>query len=297
MRLFIDDDVQFELELVLGATYRQAADVSEALATAERIVDGDGEAWVRAWIDTAETAAGSGEAARVAGRRATALAFYRRAATYYAAGLQCSARAEDFGPAAELATWRRQRECWEQIVDLSQPPGERLAIPYEETTLRAYFFRAPDAQPGEHRPLVIVNNGSDRATSSAWVHGGAAAAERGYHWMTFDGPGQQSALYEQPVRFRHDWETVLTPGLDTVLARPDVDAGRVGVIGVSQTGFWVPRALSFEHRFAATVAYDRRTGARRLVRLSADDGADRHPEPLAVALREATIFDWLDGQF
>jgi dienelactone hydrolase len=296
MRLFVDDDFQFELEFVLGATYRQAADAGEALATAERIADGDGDAWVRAWIDTAETAAGAGETARHAGRQVTALAFYRRAATYYAAALQCSARAEDFEPVTETAAWRRQRECWEQVVDLSLPPGERLAIPYEETTLRGYFFRAPDASPGEPRPLVIVNNGSDRATSATWVHGGAAAAERGYHWMTFDGPGQQSALYEQRVRFRHDWESVLTPGLDAILARADVDAGRVGVIGVSQTGVWVPRAVCFGHRFAATVAYDGPTGARRLVRLSADEGADQHPEPLAVALREAPIFDWLDGK-
>jgi hypothetical protein len=39
-----------------------------------------------------------------------------------------------------------------------------------------------------------------------------------------------------------------------MVARPDVDAGRIGLIGVSQAGFWVPRTLAFEHRFAAAVA-------------------------------------------
>ena len=39
-----------------------------------------------------------------------------------------------------------------------------------------------------------------------------------------------------------------------MLARPDVDRDRVAVIGVSQAGYWVPRALAFEHRFAAAVA-------------------------------------------
>lgn len=296
MRMFVDDDFQFELEIVLGATYRQAADVGEALATAERIADGDGDAWIREWTETADLAAEAGETAWHAGRQVTALAFYRRAATYYAAALHCSARAERFGREAELATWRRQRECWEHVVDLSLPAGERLVIPYEKSALRAYFFRAPGAAVGERRPLVIVNNGSELATSAAWVHGGAAAAERGYHWMTFDRSGQQSALFDQRARFRHDWESVLAPGLDAVLARTDVDAERVGVIGVSQTGFWVPRAVSFEHRFAATVAYDGLTGARHLVRLGAGDGADRHTEPLAVALREAPIFDWLDSR-
>jgi hypothetical protein len=101
---------------------------------------------------------------------------------------------------------------------------------------------------------VVLNNGSDGATSQMWVEGGAAAAERGYHWMTFDGPGQQAALFEQGLFFRPDWEAVLTPVLDAMLARPDVDPGRVAVIGVSQAGYWVPRALAFEHRPAAAVA-------------------------------------------
>jgi len=39
--------------------------------------------------------------------------------------------------------------------------------------------------------------------------------------------------------------------LDAMLARPDVDPERVAVIGISQAGYWVPRALAFEHRLAA----------------------------------------------
>jgi hypothetical protein len=72
--------------------------------------------------------------------------------------------------------------------------------------------------------------------------------------MTFDGPGQQAALYEQKIPFRHDWEAVLTPVLDAILPRPDVDEDHVALIGVSQAGYWVPRAIAFEHRFTAAVA-------------------------------------------
>jgi prolyl oligopeptidase family protein len=73
-------------------------------------------------------------------------------------------------------------------------------------------------------------------------------------WMTFDGPGQQAALFEQGIPFRPDWEAVLTPVVDALVERKDVDATRIAVIGVSQAGYWVPRALAFEHRFAAGVA-------------------------------------------
>jgi Prolyl oligopeptidase family len=47
---------------------------------------------------------------------------------------------------------------------------------------------------------------------------------------------------------------VLTPVVDAIVARPDVDPGRLAAIGVSQAGYWVPRAVAFEHRFAAAVA-------------------------------------------
>jgi hypothetical protein len=405
---FDNDDFQFGLEIALGCAYRQASDIGEVLTTAERIHDGDDDAWVREWTATAGTCWASGQEAEAADHRVTAESFYRRAATYYATALyRIAGTADSNGNVGhngvevprQLDLWRRQRACWEKVVDLRPVPGERVAIPYEGTTLPAYFFRAPDAKPGEARPLVIVNNGSDGATSQMFVDGGAGAAERGYHWMTFDGPGQQAALYEQQIPFRPDWEAVLTPVIDAIFARADVDRDRVAVIGVSQGGYWVPRALAFEHRFAAAVAdpgvvdvstpwtdplphvmrsqlregkqgvfdremhlaelfqhdtkttlairghpygvqngsrfalfqtvaeyrlgdeieqittpllitdpegeqfwpgqaqqlYDRLRGAKELVTFSAAEGANRHCEPLARSLRDARIYDWLDG--
>lgn len=397
---FKNDDFQFGLELVLGATYHQGADVGEALATAARIKDRDANAWVREWLATAEGCNAAAREAQAADRRVSALASYRRAATYFSTALYLFAHAAENEWERELQIWRRQRECWDRAVDLLPVPGERVAIPYEETTLPGYFFRAPDSAPGERRPLVVMNNGSDGATSQMFVEGGAAAAARGYHWMTFDGPGQQAAFFEQGIPFRSDWEAVLTPVLDAMLQRPDVDHERVAVIGISQAGYWVPRALAFEHRPAAAVVdpgvtdvsaswmqrlpqvmhnqlregkrtafdremrmverispdvaatlafrgrpfglnggsrfdlyeavaayrlqgeeqqittpllitapedeqfwpgqsrelYDRLPGPKELVSFSSHEGAERHCEPMAAALRETRVFDWLETQ-
>jgi dienelactone hydrolase len=46
---------------------------------------------------------------------------------------------------------------------------------------------------------------------------------------------------------------VLTPVVDLLVARDDVDADRIALYGVSQAGYWVPRALAFEQRFAAAI--------------------------------------------
>ena len=245
-------DFQFGYERALGAAHYGAADVTEVLATCARIEDGDCDSWLEQWTATAGAAWAAATSAAAHGRRDSALSHYQRAASYYATALYVIAHSSE--PERQLGLWRRQRDCWDRAVELFPVPGERITIPYEATTLPGYFFRAPDSRLGERRALVVINNGGSEATSQMWRHGGARASERGYHWMTFDGPGQQAMFFERGVPFRPDWEAVLTPVVDAMAARGDVDAGHMAVIGTGQGGYWIARALSFEHRFAAAVA-------------------------------------------
>ncbi len=99
----------------------------------------------------------------------------------------------------------------------------------------------------------MIDHGGRVATSAAWAAGGAAAAARGCHWMTFDGPGRQAALRRHGLVLRPDWEAVVNPVLDAMVARPDIDRDRVVVIGLDHAGYGVPRALAFERRLAAAV--------------------------------------------
>jgi hypothetical protein len=112
------------------------------LVTAARIKDGDG--WVREWTATADAVESAGGDAAAAGRRASARAYQRRAATYLATALDQIDGSHQHQ--AKVALWPRQRACWERIVDLSG--GERVAIPYDGPDMPAFFFRAPDAAPG-----------------------------------------------------------------------------------------------------------------------------------------------------
>jgi S-formylglutathione hydrolase FrmB len=249
---FKHEDFQYGYELALGSAYRGYADVGEVLATAARVKDGDADGWVREWCATAERLEADARQAEGGGHRVSARGLYLRAASYFSTGLYLITHSST--PERQLDIWKRHRACWDRFVDLAPVPGERLQVPYEGTTLPGYLFRAPDAEPGERRPLVVMSNGSDGATSHMGLLGGWAANERGYHWMTVDGPGQQASLFLRGGPFRHDWEAVLTPVVDAMVARPDVDPDRIAVIGISQGGYWVPRALAFEHRFVAAVA-------------------------------------------
>jgi hypothetical protein len=46
---------------------------------------------------------------------------------------------------------------------------------------------------------------------------------------------------------------VITPVVETMLRHREGDPKRLALIGVSQGGYWVPRALAFEPRIAAGV--------------------------------------------
>ena len=100
----------------------------------------------------------------------------------------------------------------------------------------------------------MINNGADGSLTTLLPGHASQAVARGYNVLIFDGPGQQSLLFERNIPFRPDWEHVVTPIVDLLLARPDVDPDRLALYGVSQGGYWVPRTLAFEHRFAAAIA-------------------------------------------
>ena len=57
---------------------------------------------------------------------------------------------------------------------------------------------------------MILVNGSDGPDTEMWCSYGADAADRGYHAILVDGPGQQAALFRQELHFIPDWERVVT---------------------------------------------------------------------------------------
>ena len=144
------------------------------------------------------------------------------------------------------------QRCWQRASQLFDPPFEPVRIPYEGSWLPGYLLR-PDDRP-VRRPTVILNNGEDAQNVRLYVFGGAAAIERGYNALIFEGPGQGSMLFERQVSFRPDWENVITPVVDYLRSRPDVDPSRIILNGSSLGGELVIRAAAFEHRLAAVVA-------------------------------------------
>jgi dienelactone hydrolase len=250
-RIGIRDDLLSAQTLrAMGTAPYGGADIGECLAAARRARGTDLGSWHDAWT-AAGTAAGElAERELAAGRDESArLAFWRASSYFRTAGTMLLAAPAD---PRLVRSNTRQTEAFRRGAALLELPPELVQIPYEGAALPGYFFRArADSQP---RATVILTGGYDGTAEELYFLSGAAALARGYHVLAFDGPGQGAALLQQGLVMRPDWEAVITPVVDDLIARPGVDAGRIVLHGLSLGGNLAPRAASGEHRLAACIA-------------------------------------------
>jgi len=247
---FTDPDFGFTALISLGGSYYRAGDPGKLLAVVSQIKAGDFESAWLAYHQAGEESRTLAEQAAAKKHNVSAREAYLWAAAYFSAAMRFLDGTDH--PERMLPCWKDYAACWSAAAALFDPPAERIEIPYEKTGLTGWFLR-PDSSR-RRRPLVILNTGADGLEKSMYVLGGAGALARGYNCLIFNGPGQGDSLWERKLYFRPDWENVITPVVDAMLRRRDVDAKRIALIGVSQGGYWVPRALAFEHRIAAGVA-------------------------------------------
>jgi pimeloyl-ACP methyl ester carboxylesterase len=246
---FSDPQFDYQLLRLLGAAVDGGSDIGECLSTAQRIKEGDFESWYAEWLKTAQRIHAIADGALAAGHTVSAREAYLRAMNYY----RCAEfyLHGDPNDSRIQAVYGASVECFRKYGDLSAPLYEPIEIPYEDTTLPGYFYPAGSADGA--RPTLIAQTGYD-GTQEELMGTALAAVRRGYHCVTFEGPGQGRVIREQKLPFRPDWEKVITPVVDHVLARPDVDGSKVALVGFSMGGYLVPRGAAFEHRLAAIIA-------------------------------------------
>ncbi|WP_276258425.1 alpha/beta hydrolase family protein [Haloglomus litoreum] len=227
------------------------AEPGEVLTTAERIDEGDTEAWHTEWRRTAERVERSAEDAAAEGHERTARSAFLRAHTYH--------RTAEFFLASDdprrRPTYERSRATFREGIARLDADVTTFEAPYEGTTLPGYLF-APSGTE-EPCPTVVCLGGFDSLAEELYfLCGVPEALARGYAVVLFDGPGQGAPLREEGLTARPDWEYVVGPVLDAVAEHAVADTDGVGLVGVSFGGYYAPRAAAFEDRVAACVAFD-----------------------------------------
>lgn len=250
--MFFSDPVHDEFaSLMLGFAPYGGGDVGEVQQLALEVKASDDDSFFDAFAGYARRRIEEGEAAFARGHRASAYDCWLRATCFLGMayhplyGTPVDPRLVD---ALHL-----QLDTFDRAMALLDPPGEKLDIPYEGTTLPGYFVRAP-GHANEVRPTVIVGGGWDSTYVENYVGIGIAALRRGYHVLLHDGPGQGRPLVDEGLPLRHDWDKVVMPVVDAALAIDVVDPDRIAYHAWSLGGYFAPRVAAYEHRLAAIVA-------------------------------------------
>ncbi|MEV6623375.1 alpha/beta fold hydrolase [Amycolatopsis sp. NPDC051106] len=207
--------------------------------------------FLRAWTALTDQLVTQAEAAEKAGHDRTAGQLYFRATSYLCQAERMLAHSNP----DRLPTYRRVLALAQKAFDLRDPRISRVAIPYEGTTLPAYFSAAPATSDGP-APVVVLVNGLD--STKEHMYGSAhweELAARGISCLMLDQPGTGEALRLHGITARIDSEVWAGAAVDWLEQRDDVDPARIGIVGWSLGGYYAPRAAAFEKRFALCVAW------------------------------------------
>ncbi len=200
--------------------------------------------WCRKWSECGAMHEQMGEQAEGRGNYISAAQHYFQAAISYHFGKYLFVHKPDELRAAHEHVVRD----YQRAMPYFDFPGERVAIPYERGASMPGILRKPWHTPKP--PVVILVPGLDSVKEELHLYGDDFL-RRGMAVLAIDGPGQGEMEFEFPLR--HDYEVPVAHVIDYLEGRPDVDAARVGLMGVSFGGQFAVRAAAFEQRLKAAI--------------------------------------------
>ncbi len=234
-----------QLEIRLSASIYTSD--PDQLEVAQRMKPFNLESWIVEWTRVAERNEELAEKFAGQGFKVTANEYYLRASNFYREACWPMPVTES----RMLPIYKKMRETFDKAWKMTRSPFERVQVNYEGQMLDGYF-RKPNGPAGKKFPTLIAFQGADTMAEATILNGGGYIA-RGMAYLALDFPGQGGALRLKDLHLPPDTERIAKAMIDYLATRPDVDAERLGMQGISMGGYGTPRAASGEPRIKAAL--------------------------------------------
>ena len=246
-------NLSVDLAIEMGARIGEIEAMCAPLQEAAKAPDAAGTRAFRAtWVQMADQLCSLADEDQAAGRLLSAGEKLRRASGY----LITAERLQAHDAPGRRALYERELALFQEGSRLLGDRVQRVQIPYEGTHLAALYLPAAGLQPGQRAPLLVQVNGLDSTKEMKYLVGLPAwLSQRGVSSLVVDQPGSGEALRLQGLTARYDTEHWASRVVDWLETRDDVDPRRIGLEGVSLGGYYCPRAVACEPRFAAGVCW------------------------------------------
>jgi 2,6-dihydroxypseudooxynicotine hydrolase len=153
-------------------------------------------------------------------------------------------------PRNREAGQHRKVALYREAAPLLEPGAERFEISFEGFTIPGYL-RLPRGVSGRV-PVLMVLGGLESTKEESYLFENRCLA-RGLATCTFDGPGQGEMYFQ--AKLRPDFHRFASAVVDWLEKRPEVDIGRLGVLGRSLGGFYSVQSAAHDPRFTVCMAW------------------------------------------
>lgn len=244
-------NLSVDLAIESGARMGEIEEMCAPLLEASKHPDAEGTWAFRAvWARMAGKLADLAREDEGSARMLSAGEKYLRASIY----LATAERLQAHGAPDRLALYKRGLDLFIRGITLTGANCERVEIPYEGAHLAALYVRAEGV--AGRQPVLVQVNGLDSTKEMKYAVGlPAMLARRGVASLVVDQPGSGEASRLNGLCARYDSEHWAARIVDWLEGRDDIDPRRIGMEGVSLGGYFCPRAVAFEPRFACGVVW------------------------------------------
>ena len=151
-----------------------------------------------------------------------------------------------------LALAEKKNECYTEYMKHADHHIEKVEVPCQGRTLPGYLhlppgYKADDGPP----PCLLMISGMDGIKEFSVSWSADRFLRRGFACLALDGPGQGECLTRSIWYNPDTYGEVGTGAFEFLAARPEVDAARDMVFGLSFGSYWVTQITAAEPRFAA----------------------------------------------
>jgi dienelactone hydrolase len=244
-------NLSVDLAIEMGARIGEIEEMCAPLQEAAKQPDAAGtQAFRETWAKMADKLCSLAAEDEARGRLLSAGEKYKRASAYL---ITCE-RLQAHGAPGRMVLYQRSLDLFAKGTRLAGDDCERVEIPYEGKHISGLFVRA--AGVSGRAPVLVQVNGLDSTKEMKYNVGLPAwLAKRGVSSLIIDQPGTGEALRLHGMTARYDSEHWASKVVDWLETRDNVDPKRIGCEGVSLGGYYCPRAVAFEPRFACGVAW------------------------------------------
>jgi fermentation-respiration switch protein FrsA (DUF1100 family) len=244
-------NLSINLAMEMGAKIGEIDEMCRPLLEISKQGDDAGtQAFMQSWVTMGDKLTDLAAEDEANGRLLSAGNKLGRAATYYLTAERM--QAHSYKP--RKALYAKFLDTFQKGVQLARENCERVEIPYANAHIAGLYVRAEGVTG--RAPILVQINGLDSTKEMIYRVGGPRElAKRGIASLVIDQPGTGEALRLQDMKAVYNSEVWASTIVDYLETRDDIDPKRIGLHGVSLGGYYCPRAVAFEPRFALGVVW------------------------------------------